>query len=375
MSSIFNIFDSIGKKENRLHRQRLLHLENAIATQDNGNALLLLESLIDDKEISKRQGRSSQGSSYVRSMTIKVLKFISKVVVVVGLLYTTALVFAFLEDEETELEKLAKTNNSALYGNGSSFLSAIQLEYDIQLTETDQQNVEAVIADTIKQIKVKRSERANGHPNDVSHLKIQKWFYFVVIASTTIGYGDVCPKTQRGKIFYCCFSVVGIVLMMSLLQSCGVAITWINKRFYRFVRHYLLSGRKRWSEESISLLLTMVVLIAYLALGICHDKMSESDDHSLADIVYFWMVSFTTVGFGDIGHSLDYEIKHAYELTVYRVFGLSLVAAIIDTILSYCNLQKEILKHEKQVYQRKMLRRIRAAMVNSERQKSDIKTV
>ena len=36
-----------------------------------------------------------------------------------------------------------------------------------------------------------------------------KWFYFTIIATTTIGYGQVYPKTNNGKLFYIFFSIIG----------------------------------------------------------------------------------------------------------------------------------------------------------------------
>ena len=33
-----------------------------------------------------------------------------------------------------------------------------------------------------------------------------KWFYFVIVASSTIGYGHVYPQTDEGKLFYIMFS-------------------------------------------------------------------------------------------------------------------------------------------------------------------------
>ena len=65
-------------------------------------------------------------------------------------------------------------------------------------------------------------------------------------------------------------------------------------------------------------MLTLCVFMGYLSLGIWHDTMGDSDHHTLVDILYFWIVSFTTVGFGDVGHPLEFEIEHAYELTAYR---------------------------------------------------------
>ena len=62
---------------------------------------------------------------------------------------------------------------------------------------------------------------------------------------------------------------------------------------------------------------------------------------------------------------LEFEIEHAYELTVYRVFGLSLVAAIIDSICSCITLHGKSLKKDTARYQRKLLDTLRARVGNS----------
>ena len=64
---------------------------------------------------------------------------------------------------------------------------------------------------------------------------------------------------------------------------------------------------------------------------------------------------------------MEFEIEHAYELTVYRVFGLSLVAGIIDSIQTYISFREETLKNKTldqklQIIQNKVLEKVHAAM-------------
>ena len=63
----------------------------------------------------------------------------------------------------------------------------------------------------------------------------------------------------------------------------------------------------------------------------------------MVDTFYFWLVTFTTVGFGDVHFPLEVEIDHFYELLLYRVCGLSFLAAIIESIDAYLRYRRLIL--------------------------------
>ena len=93
--------------------------------------------------------------------------------------------------------------------------------------------------------------------------------------------------------------------------------------------------------------------------------MNNSDNRPIVDIVYFWITTFTTVGFGDLGHSLQFEIDHAYDLTVYRLFGLSMVAAIIESLTSLIALRKEKLHYEAVERKKKMMMKIHSTLLAS----------
>jgi hypothetical protein len=59
--------------------------------------------------------------------------------------------------------------------------------------------------------------------------KLEDWtyldaFYFTTIMMTTIGYGDVTPKSKGGRIFYCFFAVLGLGLLAILFGFVGQAI-------------------------------------------------------------------------------------------------------------------------------------------------------
>ena len=287
-----------------------------------------------------------------RIIVSKTAKFVAHFLLVIGLLYLSALVFLHLE------EKCERKQPEIMNPQNASSIGEFLRSNNPDLTECDIEDI-AMFFDEARwkdnMLAVNGGTSSNG---------VQKWFYFAVIATTTIGYGNIHPKTQNGKIFYCCFSVVGIILMMSLLRSCGGILTSINKRFNRFVRMYLCLEMDYWSEELLSFVSMVFLFIFYLSLGIWHDILEKGDSHSIVDIIYFWLVTFTTVGFGDIGPSLEFEIEHAYELTVYRIFGLSLVAAVIESLQSYLVLRKNTLQIEASERQKIIIAKLHSSMLS-----------
>ena len=55
--------------------------------------------------------------------------------------------------------------------------------------------------------------------------------YFVVITATTIGYGDLVPKTDNGKIFTIFFSFFGIAMFFYFISLItGFAVKFSYKR-------------------------------------------------------------------------------------------------------------------------------------------------
>ena len=67
---------------------------------------------------------------------------------------------------------------------------------------------------------------------------------------------------------------------------------------------YLFCFSTLLSDEFLSIATMTLLFICYLTMGILHDSSDDGEGHSLVDITYFWIVSLTTVGFGDVKHSL-----------------------------------------------------------------------
>ena len=69
------------------------------------------------------------------------------------------------------------------------------------------------------------------------------------------------------------------------------------------------------------------------------------ENWGILDSIYFWVVTFTTVGLGDVLMSEKYQL-HEYmaPLVVYRTFGLALLAGFIDSLAAWVHVWKSTIQ-------------------------------
>ncbi len=65
----------------------------------------------------------------------------------------------------------------------------------------------------------------------VEHLKWLDSFYFTVITLATVGYGDIVPHTDAGKVFTMFYVFVGIVIFLVLAR---IVLTSFALRVQRY---------------------------------------------------------------------------------------------------------------------------------------------
>ena len=131
--------------------------------------------------------------------------------------------------------------------------------------------------------------------------------------------------------------------MVLLLARCGDIMTNINKILFKFLKTHLCSKMPQnyvLSDSLLSALSLFILFICYLHVSFFF-KDRAGFDLNYVDNIYFWFVTFTTIGFGDITYDVsDWE----YSLMVYRLFGLALLAGIIDSIVVWLKDRRKKLK-------------------------------
>ena len=280
---------------------------------------------------------------------ISILKFVFHFFIVMAILSCGALVLSRLEDSDINPDKeVFNARDGKNVVQNETFWIAIEQNYNITLNADLRKKFIKEISDHAGGQKVNPLEFHGHHSEDklLTDKKsiFMKWFYFMIVSTTTIGYGHVSPKTNNGKLFYIFFSIIGILLMMTLLRSCGIILMAFNKKIHILICHYFSKEREYVGNQLLEIVSMCFMFLVFMVLVIWHDKtISQVQDWSMLDTFYFWLVTFTTVGFGDIHFPLQVEIDHFYELVIYRIFGLSFLAGIIESIYNYINYQKLLL--------------------------------
>ncbi|KFD55671.1 hypothetical protein M513_03419 [Trichuris suis] len=141
----------------------------------------------------------------------------------------------------------------------------------------------------------------------------EKWdfwssVYYAVTVYTTIGYGDITPRTTTGKVLTMMYALIGIPLMLYILKSWGLMLLLWAQAAARLVRRLTSRLGKKWREptaelrrRSTELPLTIAFLI--VVIWLCFSAalfLAIEEGWNYMTSFYFLFISFTTIGFGDV---------------------------------------------------------------------------
>jgi len=158
--------------------------------------------------------------------------------------------------------------------------------------------------------------------------------YFLTVSITTVGYGDICPETELGKLFTVLYALIGIVFVFAALSPLVDALM--------YVKEILLSpcAPPELDDEQMAQLNLATLrssgnwgfkygaalagpgIIFVLGLGIGFFVMQLN----LVDGIYWSMITMTTIGYGDISGT------KWFEKAVLCIYLPTAVAALADAL-------------------------------------------
>ncbi|XP_001634356.2 potassium channel subfamily K member 9 [Nematostella vectensis] len=272
-----------------------------------------VESRMKDQEM--RRSRCCRPSKLVQNMLFRLVIYL--VFTFIG-----AAIFVYVENDpldedryRKEVETAKKNINESLteLRNNEEFICAYQNKTNEDLVE---------FAKTVLQTAARLPEKPDKW-------KLSRGLQLTFEICTTIGYGSTPPKTQAGRILCIFYTIIGIPIFLIFLKSLGEvlnrtitkAVSWLEKKILK--RDELKNPElKVLIGFSVALLITVLVTASDL----------KEQDLTYADKVYAVIITFTTVGFGDIMLTSDVQI----------IIGLSLLSTVLDGIGCYMEKLDEV---------------------------------
>lgn len=213
---------------------------------------------------------------------------------------------------------------------------------------------------TLKSISVGRCFKA-----DAAAARPHMWNFwssmdFASTILTTIGYGGMAPRTTAGRMFTIVYAIPGMAIMMAYLGQFSMVIVIVLHKVInlveKIVRIVLEKKDARLSQFVNSMIVfsvSLLMLLIYLTIMSWRMTAANSENDPLLKSFYFYVITMTTVGMGDIA-MVDY-VWWGVLAKVMFIFclGLALVTTVFGASRGFFEEnRKRIVKATRQIAER-----------------------
>ncbi|GAA6234293.1 potassium channel subfamily K member 2 isoform X1 [Lates japonicus] len=261
-------------------------------------------------------------TTVMRWKTVTAIFFLVVLYLIIG-----ATVFSALEQPHESSQKLA------ILAEKLDFLAMHACVNSSELEDLVKQVVSAV--------------RAGVNPSGNSSNQTSLWdlsssFFFAGTVITTIGFGNISPHTEGGRIFCIIYALLGIPLFGFLLAGVGDQLGTIFGKGIAKVEKMIVKWQV--SQTKIRVISTLLFILfgclIFVALPAVIFKHIEG--WSTLESIYFVVITLTTIGFGDFvagekgsaGGTESPEYLDYYKPVVWFwiLVGLAYFAAVLSMI-------------------------------------------
>ncbi|XP_051729954.1 potassium channel subfamily K member 10a isoform X2 [Ctenopharyngodon idella] len=171
-----------------------------------------------------------------------------------------------------------------------------------------------------------------------SHWDLGSSFFFAGTVITTIGYGNIAPSTEGGKIFCILYAIFGIPLFGFLLAGVGDQLGTIFVKSIAKVEKMFRRKHNQISQTKIRVASTLLFILAGCILFVTIPAIifKHIEGWTGLESIYFVVITLTTVGIGDYvaGGNRRIEYRKWYRPLVWFwiLVGLAYFAAVLSMI-------------------------------------------
>ncbi|XP_053301761.1 potassium channel subfamily K member 2 isoform X2 [Pleuronectes platessa] len=199
------------------------------------------------------------------------------------------------------------------------------------------------LEDLVKQVvsAVRAGVNPSGNPsNQTSLWDLSSSFFFAGTVITTIGFGNISPHTEGGRIFCIIYALLGIPLFGFLLAGVGDQLGTIFGKGIAKVEKMIVKWKVSQTKIRVfsTLLFILFGCLIFVALPAVIFKHIEG--WSTLESIYFVVITLTTIGFGDfVAGEKGASEKNPEYLDYYKpvvwfwiLVGLAYFAAVLSMI-------------------------------------------
>ncbi|XP_027864255.1 uncharacterized protein kcnk4a isoform X1 [Xiphophorus couchianus] len=159
-------------------------------------------------------------------------------------------------------------------------------------------------------------------------------FFFCGTIITTIGFGNLSPRTWLGQLFCVCYALVGIPMFGILLAGVGDHMGTVLRRAVAKIENLFLKRKIRSTTVRVMSAVLSILIGCLIFLAVPTVVFQKVERWSFLESLYFVVITLTTVGFGDFVPGGGYEGGTIFKplVLLWIVFGLAYFASILTMI-------------------------------------------
>ncbi|XP_035649754.1 potassium channel subfamily K member 10-like [Oncorhynchus keta] len=185
-----------------------------------------------------------------------------------------------------------------------------------------------------------------------SHWDLGSAFFFAGTVITTIGYGNIAPSTEGGKIFCILYAIFGIPLFGFLLAGVGDQLGTIFVKSIAKVEKMFRHKQNQISQTKIRVASTLLFILAGCILFVTIPAVifKHIEGWTGLEAIYFVVITLTTIGIGDYVAGGDRRVvyRNWYRPLVWFwiLVGLAYFAAVLSMIGDWLRVLSKKTKEE-----------------------------
>uniref|UniRef100_A0A3Q4FZB8 Potassium channel, subfamily K, member 4a n=1 Tax=Neolamprologus brichardi TaxID=32507 RepID=A0A3Q4FZB8_NEOBR len=156
--------------------------------------------------------------------------------------------------------------------------------------------------------------------------------FFCGTIITTIGFGNLSPRTTYGQLFCVCYALVGIPMFGILLAGVGDHMGTVLRRAVAKIETLFLKRKVRPTTVRVTSAVLSILIGCLIFLAVPTVVFQKVENWKFLESLYFVVITLTTVGFGDYVPGTEDNSFFKLLVLLWIVFGLAYFASILTMI-------------------------------------------